>query len=120
MANNNNTGSEGISEAEATEQLKCFLDNRSKVVVTREEEQSLREAFKIFDTQGCGYIDAKGLKTVMRELGFDPTKEEILKMIDAFDTDGSRVIDFHAFCRMQIGKKYLFNEGQGCKNVLSN
>ena len=33
-------------------------------------------------------------------------------MIDAFDTDGSRVIDFHAFCRMQIGKKYLFNEGQ--------
>ena len=46
MANNNNTGSEGISEAEATEQLKCFLDNRSKVVVTREEEQSLREDSK--------------------------------------------------------------------------
>eukprot|EP00942_MAST-04A_sp_MAST-4A-sp1_P006737 g6737.t1 len=106
---------EGISETEATKQLKCFLDNRSQVVVTKEEEQSFREAFKLFDTQGCGYIDAKGLKTGMRALGFEPTREEILKMIDDFDTDGSRVIDFHAFCRMQIagiGKKYSFSEGQ--------
>ena len=113
--NNNNNGSEGISETEATKQLKCFLDNRSQVVVTKEEEQSFREAFKLFDTQGCGYIDAKGLKTGMRALGFEPTREEILKMIDDFDTDGSRVIDFHAFCRMQIagiGKKYSFSEGQ--------
>ena len=36
--------------------------NRSKIELTEEQKQEIREAFDLFDTDGSGTIDAKELK----------------------------------------------------------
>ena len=58
----------------------------------------------MFDTDGSGTIDAKELKVAMRALGFEPTKEEIKKMIADIDRDGSGTIDFSEFLDMMTAK----------------
>ena len=40
----------------------------------------------------------------LRELGFEPKKEEIKKMIADIDTDGSGTIDFNEFLEMMTFK----------------
>merc|ERR1719291_1677399 len=40
----------------------------------------------------------------MRALGFEPTKEEIKKMISDIDRDGSGTIDFNEFLEMMTAK----------------
>lgn len=52
----------------------------------------------------AGAIDAKELKVAMRALGFDPSKEELRKMIADVDKDGSGVIDFAEFKELMTSK----------------
>lgn len=64
---------------------------------------NLRVYFK-----GSGTIEAKNLKVVLRALGFDPTKEEILKLITDLGKgdvkfDNTR-IDFQEFLEIMIEK----------------
>merc|ERR1712118_603043 len=56
------------------------------------------------DTDGSGSIDAKELKVAMRALGFEPKKEEIQKMIQDVDDDGSGTIEFPEFMTMMSQK----------------
>merc|ERR1712124_193325 len=63
-----------------------------------------KEAFDLFDTDGSGSIDAKELKVAMRALGFEPKKEEIQKMIQDVDDDGSGTIEFPEFMTMMSQK----------------
>merc|ERR1712196_300215 len=64
----------------------------------------IKEAFDLFDTDGSGSIDAKELKVAMRALGFEPKKEEIQKMIQDVDDDGSGTIEFPEFMTMMSQK----------------
>merc|ERR1712010_309577 len=64
----------------------------------------MKEAFELFDLDGSGTIDAKELKTAMRALGMEPTKEEVKKMIEDIDKDGSGTIDFEEFTAMLTAK----------------
>ncbi len=57
--------------------------------VTEVQKQKIREAFDLFDADGSGCMDAKKVKDAMRNLEFQPKKEEISKMIADIDTDGS-------------------------------
>ncbi|EOD27080.1 hypothetical protein EMIHUDRAFT_434941 [Emiliania huxleyi CCMP1516] len=93
-----------------------------KSELTEEQKQEIREAFDLFDTDGSGTIDAKELKVAMRALGFEPKKarrrlrppgrrdaacerrEEIKKMIDEIDKDGSGTIEFDEFLQMMTQK----------------
>jgi centrin-1 len=68
------------------------------------ERQEIREAFDLFDTDGSGSIDAKELKVAMKALGFEPTKEEIRRMITDADTEGTRAISFARFLQMMTKK----------------
>ncbi len=89
----------------------------------------------MFDTDGSGTIDAKELKVfirfncrgliraqvAMRALGFEPKKEEIKKMIQDIDKDGSGTyrhsyhfvdaltgtIDFNEFLQMMTQKMVM-------------
>lgn len=47
-----------------------------------------------------GTIDAKELKVAMRALGFEPKKDEIKRMINDIDKDGSGTIEFDEFLTM--------------------
>ena len=44
-----------------------------------------RDTFVIFDKDGDGTIDSKELSTVLKSMGYNPTKEEIQDMVDEVD-----------------------------------
>lgn len=50
--------------------------------------EELRDAFKVFDHESRGYINALGLRRVMNALGEKMTDYEINKMILQADLDG--------------------------------
>ena len=73
---------------------------KTRAQLTEEQKQEIKESFDLFDTDGSGTIDQKELKVAMRALGFEPKKEEIMKMIRDADQDNSGVIDFPEFLDM--------------------
>ncbi|KAG7464947.1 hypothetical protein MATL_G00170990 [Megalops atlanticus] len=75
-----------------------------KPELTEELRQEIREAFELFDTDGSGHIDVKELKVAMRALGFEPKKEEIKRMINEVDKEGTGKIDFNDFLTVMTQK----------------
>merc|ERR1711998_261998 len=69
-----------------------------------EAKKEVKEAFDLFDTDGSGAIDAKELKVAMQALGFEPTSDEIAKMVKDIDVDGNATIEFEEFVEMMEGK----------------
>merc|ERR1711990_894038 len=72
--------------------------------MTDEQKKEVKEAFDLFDTDGSGAIDATELKVAMQALGFEPTAEEVEKMVADIDTDGNATIEFEEFVEMMEGK----------------
>lgn len=63
-------------------------------------EQELREAFRLYDKQGNGYINVSDLREILRALDDNITEEELDEMIAEIDTDGSGTVDFDEFMEM--------------------
>uniref|UniRef100_A0A1A7WXW6 Centrin 4 n=2 Tax=Iconisemion striatum TaxID=60296 RepID=A0A1A7WXW6_9TELE len=76
----------------------------SKVELTENQFQEIKEAFNLFDTDGSGTIDVKEIKVAMRALGFDPKKDEIKVMVANFVKDGSGTVSFDDFVSMMTQK----------------
>lgn len=55
--------------------------------LTSDQQQEVREAFDLFDTDGVGTIDIKELKVAMRALGFEPRKDEIRQLVTSVTHD---------------------------------
>ncbi|KAM9741231.1 uncharacterized protein cetn4 [Menidia menidia] len=87
----------------------------SKLELTEEQRQEIKEAFDLFDTDGTGTIDVKELKVAMRALGFEPKKEEIKKMVADVVKDGSGTIDFGEFLSIMTLK---MNEKDSKEEIL--
>jgi len=64
-----------------------------------DEEQELRDAFRIFDKHSRGFISASDLRAVLHCLGEDLSEDEIEDMIREVDIDGDGRIDFEEFVR---------------------
>lgn len=62
-----------------------------------DEEEELRQAFRVFDKSGCGYITPSDLRAVLQNIGENLTEEEIDEMIAEVDIDGDGRIDFEEF-----------------------
>ena len=77
---------------------------RSRMTLTEEQRQEIKEAFDLFDTDGSGKIDAKELKVAMKALGFESKKEEIRKIIADIDKEGSGQIDYRDFTDLMVIK----------------
>merc|ERR1712193_104307 len=69
-----------------------------------EAKKEVKEAFDLFDTDGSGAIDAKELKIAMQALGFEPTTDEVAKMVKDIDADGNATVEFEEFKDMMEGK----------------
>ena len=65
--------------------------------LTADQLEEIREAFKLFDTDDSGTIDADELKVAMRAMGFEPKRDEVRRMIQESDRDGSGTICFDTF-----------------------
>jgi len=70
----------------------------------RTEEAELRQAFKVFDMDSNGFIDANELKITMFNLGENLGDKDIKHMIKLADKNKDGKIDYEEFIRMMYHK----------------
>ena len=65
----------------------------------RSREEEIREAFRVFDKDGNGFISAAELRHVMTNLGEMLTDEEMDERIRDADIDGDGQVNYEGMCR---------------------
>merc|ERR1711992_416621 len=79
-----------------------FLDMMKKVSKDLDQTVEIREAFKIFDRDGNGYIDSKELKQVVTRMGHVLTSAEADEFMKEADLDGDGKLDYNEFVAMMM------------------
>ncbi|XP_070538757.1 calmodulin-like [Ptychodera flava] len=69
-----------------------------------ELENEIREAFRVFDRDGNGFISASELRHVMTNLGEKLTDEEVDEMIREADIDGDGQVNYEEFVKVMTPK----------------
>ncbi|XP_075249688.1 neo-calmodulin-like [Convolutriloba macropyga] len=65
-----------------------------------EQEEELRDVFKVFDKDGDQVITTLEIKKVLSDLGRKVSEQQILEMISSVDLDSNGSIDFDEFKEM--------------------
>ncbi|KAL2298638.1 hypothetical protein Nmel_015643 [Mimus melanotis] len=65
-----------------------ILAEQRPVEIPEDELEEIREAFKVFDRDGNGFISKQELGTAMRSLGYMPNEVELEVIIQRLDMDG--------------------------------
>jgi len=86
-----------------------FLYMMAKKENDEEAEDEIREAFKVFDGDGNGFISRTELRHVMLNLGEQISEEECDAMVDEADIDGDGSINYEEFYNM------MTSAGRYCK-----
>ena len=68
------------------------------------EKRELKDAFRIYDKEGQGFITTETLRGLIGELLAPLTDEELEGIIEELDEDGSGSMDFDEFCEMMMTK----------------
>jgi len=77
-----------------------FLKMMAQKIDDVNAEDEIREAFKVFDSDGNGFINRQELGFVMLNLGLEMEKEEIESLINEIDIDGDGQINYEEFYLM--------------------
>ena len=72
--------------------------------LTDAQLDEFRDAFRQFDSDGGGSIDATELKKLMISVGQCPSDEEVREMVRIADADGSGAVDFNEFVTLMAHK----------------
>merc|ERR1712088_72692 len=67
-------------------------------------KRELKDAFRIYDKEGQGFITTDTLRGLIPELLAPLTDEELDGIIEELDEDGSGTMDFDEFCEMMMSK----------------
>ncbi|XP_037927631.1 calmodulin-A-like [Teleopsis dalmanni] len=81
-----------------------FLNLMSRKFLDHEEE--VREAFKVFDKDGDGFIEFDEMKLVLENMGFNLNEHEFDDLIHGVDIDLDGKIDFEEFDVLMSAKDY--------------
>jgi calmodulin len=81
-----------------------FLTMMARKMKETDSEEEIKEAFKIFDRDGGGFISAAELRQVMTSLGENLNDDEIDEMIREAGQDGDGRIDYNEFVQLMMGK----------------
>nr|AEO16867.1 B-GECO1 [synthetic construct] len=81
-----------------------FLTMMAPKMQDTDSEEEIREAFRVFDKDGNGYIGAAELRHVMTNLGEKLTDEEVDEMIREADIDGDGQVNYEEFVQMMTAK----------------
>lgn len=83
-----------------------FLTLAARFLVEEDTEamqEELREAFRLYDKEGNGYINVSDLREILRALEDNMSEDELDEMIAEIDTDGSGTVDFDEFMEVMTG-----------------
>jgi len=81
-----------------------FLGMMARKIDENSAEDEIREAFKVFDNDGNGFINRQELGYVMENLGEEMEQEEIQSLINEIDIDGDGQINYEEFYNMMCTK----------------
>jgi len=81
-----------------------FLSMLQKKMKDADQEAELREAFRVFDRDGNGFISASELRHVMTNLGEKLTDEEVDEMIHEADLNGDGMVNYEEFVNLMMAR----------------
>ena len=84
-----------------------FLTMMARKMKDTDSEEEIREAFRVFDKDGNGFISAAELRHVMTNLGEKLTDEEVDEMIREADIDGDGQVNYEGKQGLHRLEKYL-------------
>lgn len=90
-----------------------FLTLTARFLVEEDAEamqEELREAFRMYDKEGNGYIPTSALREILRALDDKLTNDELDEMIAEIDTDGSGTVDFDGKFSFSIRKQHCITD----------
>ncbi|XP_075230489.1 troponin C at 25D [Lycorma delicatula] len=67
-------------------------------------QEELKEAFRLYDREGNGYITTGTLREILAALDDKLTSDDLDGIIAEIDTDGSGTVDFDEFMEMMTGE----------------
>ncbi|DAZ93177.1 TPA: hypothetical protein N0F65_003060 [Lagenidium giganteum] len=73
---------------------RLMRSRRMKQELQEDQKRELKEAFELFDAEKVGSIDYHELKVLMRALGFQVSKKEVLALVDEVDIHRSGRVEF--------------------------
>merc|ERR1712236_104490 len=94
-------GSGEIEFGEFCQLCATFLVEDPDIETMRKE---LKDAFRVYDKEGQGFITTETLRGLISELLAPLTDEELEGILDELDEDGSGSMDFDEFCEMMMTK----------------
>mmetsp|Transcript_30080 Transcript_30080/g.79437 ORF Transcript_30080/g.79437 Transcript_30080/m.79437 type:complete len:234 (-) Transcript_30080:187-888(-) len=68
-----------------------------KFQLSAEQKAEIRGTFDRFDADKNGHLDVVEVHEAMKTLGFNPRNEEVTRIVESLDHDGSGTIDFTEF-----------------------
>ena len=80
-----------------------FLKMMANKTKDENSEEEIREAFRVFDKDGNGFISPAELRHVLMHIGEKLTDDEIDEMIMEVDIDGDGLINYEEFVYMMQG-----------------
>ncbi|KAK9889610.1 hypothetical protein WA026_006984 [Henosepilachna vigintioctopunctata] len=85
-----------------------FAQLAARFLIEEEEDteailRELKDAFRLYDKQGLGYITVDLLREILKELDDKITPKDLDQMIEEIDIDGSGTVDWEEFKAMMIG-----------------
>lgn len=99
-----------IDEVDTAKEGKVNFDQFLVVVMPFLEEdddeamhEELKEAFRLYDKDGEGYITTSTLREILKELDNKLNDEDLDGIIEEIDEDGSGTVDFDEFMEMMTG-----------------
>ena len=98
----NEVSDEGVEKVN----FDIFCQIAAKFMTEEDEEglrEELKEAFRIYDKEGNGYITTDVLKEILREIDPELTEDDLDNIIEEVDEDGSGTLDFDEFQEMMMG-----------------
>nr|ACO15054.1 Calmodulin [Caligus clemensi] len=87
---------------DGTIDFKEFVEMMKKKSSETDQTEDLREAFRIFDKDKSGYIEAKEIISVTTTMGQVLTPEELRNFMQEADLDGDGKLDYNEFVKIMM------------------